>query len=77
MFTIYANYTRLKYLLFRPNIEHFIVDEMNPLEQRWYKMKQYTTFPIDIKYYGDCGLPLEYVEYLPEQLRNQAMEVLR
>ena len=48
---------------------------MNPLEQRWFKMKSYEKFPIEVKYYGECGLPLEYVEYLPEGLRNQAIEV--
>ena len=48
---------------------------MNPLEQRWFKMKSHEKFPIEVKYYGECGLPLEYVEYLPEQLRNQAIEV--
>ena len=48
---------------------------MNPLQQRWYKIKSYNTFPINVKYYGECGLPLEYVQFLPEALRKQAMEV--
>ena len=48
---------------------------MNPLEQRWFKIKSYETFPVKVKYYGDCGLPLEYVEYLPDALRDQALEV--
>ena len=48
---------------------------MNPLEQRWFKINSYETFPVKVKYYGDCGLPLEYVEYLPDALRDQALEV--
>jgi len=50
------------------------VEEMNPLQQRWHKIRSYGAFPIIVKYYGECGLPLEYVQYLPEQLRRQAME---
>ena len=55
---------------------HFLVEEMNPLEQRWFKIKSFETFPVKVKYYGDCGLPLEYVEYLPDALRDQALEVI-
>ena len=57
-------------------LESFIVEEMNPLEQRWFKIKSFETFPVKVKYYGDCGLPLEYVEYLPDALRDQALEVI-
>ena len=56
--------------------ESFLVEEMNPLEQRWFKIKSFETFPVKVKYYGDCGLPLEYVEYLPDALRDQALEVI-
>lgn len=49
-------------------------DEMNPLDQRWSKIKGIPEFPFIVKYYGDCGLPLEYCEFLPEPLRVQAME---
>ena len=51
-------------------------EELTPLEQRWFKIKQIPEFPLKVKYYGDCGLPLEYCEFLPEQLRNQAIEVI-
>lgn len=57
-------------------LESFLVEEMNPLEQRWFKIKSFETFPVKVKYYGDCGLPLEYVEYLPDALRDQALEVI-
>lgn len=50
------------------------VEEMNPLEQRWFKIKAFETYPVKVKYYGDCGLPLEYVEFLPDALRDQALE---
>jgi len=50
-------------------------EEMNRLEQRWHKIKAIPQFPYKVTYYGDCGLPLEYCEFLPEQLRVQAMEV--
>merc|ERR1711937_454253 len=56
------------------NIPDCPVEEMNPLEQRWYKIKSYGSFPVNVKYYGECGLPLEYVQFLPEALRKQAME---
>merc|ERR1711892_1005053 len=49
------------------------VEEMNPLEQRWHKIKA-APLPINVAYYGECGLPLEYVQFLPEALRKQAME---
>merc|ERR1711935_1094658 len=47
------------------------VEEMNPLEQRWHKIKA-APLPINVAYYGECGLPLEYVQFLPEALRKKA-----
>merc|ERR1712228_15475 len=49
-------------------------EELNRLQQRWFKIKAIKEFPFKVSYYGDCGLPLEYCEFLPEQLRVQAME---
>merc|ERR1712088_388884 len=49
-------------------------EDLTRLEQRWFKIKQIPEFPLKVKYYGDCGLPLEYCEFLGEQLRNQAFE---
>jgi hypothetical protein len=50
-------------------------EDFNPLEKRWFKIKSIPTFPYKVAYYGDCGLPIEYCEFLPENLRMQAMEV--
>jgi len=50
-------------------------DEMSPLQKRWHKIKAIPEFPVKVVYLGDCEMPLEYVEYLSEDMRKQAFEV--
>ena len=50
-------------------------DEMSPLQKRWHKIKAIPEFPVKVVYLGDCEMPLEYVEYLSEDMRKQALEV--
>ncbi|CAG5094206.1 Oidioi.mRNA.OKI2018_I69.XSR.g13346.t1.cds [Oikopleura dioica] len=49
-------------------------EEMNPLQKRWHKIKAIEEFPVKVTYLGDCEMPLEYVEYLSEEMRKQALE---
>ena len=50
-------------------------DEMSPLQKRWHKIKAIQEFPVKVVYLGDCEMPLEYVQYLSEDMRKQALEV--
>ena len=51
-------------------------EELNALEKRWFKIKEIPSFPFKVPYFGECGLPLEYCDFLPEGIKIQAMEVI-